>query len=365
MTHDAPARLTEDGIADLRHRLSRRRRSAALLGGQAAAGISSAWLESLAARWEESYDWSVLDERIQALPWQLIDGDVPLRVVHQRGPGDAPVILLLHGWPDSVLRFEKVLTLLTAYTVVAPALPGFPFSPDAGASGMSAIQMADAVATAMRRLGYTRFVVSAGDIGCDVAEALLRHHPGMVRAAHLTDVSQIHLAGGLPDDLSDAEREYVQRWQAWQDEEAAYSLEQATKPATLTAALSDSPTGLLAWIAEKLDRWTDHPGDIDAVFPPDDVLTWVSAYWFTGAIGSSFGPYALRTPPPNDKVPGGVPVVLSVFPGDLVNAPRDFAERIFDVVAFREHAAGGHFAAWEQPSTYVADLEIAIAAALR
>lgn len=362
--HHAPNRVSDEAIADLHARLSRRRRFAALLGGQPPAGVDLDWLDTLVARWTDGFDWRTQEDRILALPWELVDAPHPLRVIHQKAEPDAPVVLLLHGWPDSVLRFEKVLPLLRHVTVVAPALPGYPFSVDAPAEGMSANEMADVVAAGMHRLGYTRFVVSGGDIGCNVAEALMRNHPSMVAAAHLTDVSQRHLAGGIPDDLSPTERDYVDRWNRWQTTEAAYSLEHATKPATIAAALTDSPTGLLAWIGEKLWTWTDHGDDITSVFSHDEVLTWVSAYWFTSAIGSSFGPYALRTAPPNTKIPGRIPVVLSIFPDDLVNAPRDFAERLFDLEAFEEHPVGGHFPSWEQPEAYVRDLDRAIAAAL-
>jgi len=360
-TH-APAEVGEDALTDLHDRLRRRRSSEVVFGETPAPGVNGDWLASLARRWEDGYDWRVHEARIRSLPWELVDGASPLRVVHRKAGAEAPVVLLLHGWPDSVLRFERVLPLLTRCTVVAPALPGFPFSVDAPGRGMSVVEMADVIAEAMQTLGYERYIVSAGDVGCGVAEALMRAHTDAVQAAHLTDISEVHLEARLPDDLTAAERDYVRRWRAWTATEAAYGAQQATKPATLAAALTDSPVGLLAWIGEKLHSWTDHGGDISTVLAPDDILTWVSAYWFTGAIGSSFGPYASRMPPSNDRVPGDIPVVMSVFPGDLLNAPRDFVERLFSVHSFREHARGGHFAAWEQPEQYVADLEVALAA---
>lgn len=356
----APPPVSEAVLADFRDRLNRSRRvdlPAALTPGF---GIDRDWLNRLLERWRKGYDWRAHEERILSLPWEWVDGPTPLRVVHQCAAAGAPVVLLLHGWPDSILRFERVLPLLEEYTVVAPALPGYPFSAPSPARGMSAVGMADVIAAAMTRLGYERYIVSAGDIGSDVAEALLRRHGAAVAAAHLTDVSQAHLAGEVPDDLSLEERAYVERRRSWQNAEGGYSHEHSTKPATLAVALGDSPSGLLAWIGEKLWSWTDHNDDISAVFTDDEALTWVSVYWFTGTIGTSFGPYALLVPPPNEKIDTAIPTVLSSFPADLVNAPRTFAERLFDVRAFHEHTSGGHFAAWEKPEQYVTDLKEAV-----
>jgi pimeloyl-ACP methyl ester carboxylesterase len=357
----APPEVPDEALADLNDRLKRFHPIDLPLAFQSGFGVDQGWLNRLLRRWKDGYDWRSHEERIRSLPWERVDGQTPLRVVHQRAGAGAPVVLLLHGWPDSVLRFEKVLPLLSEYTVVVPALPGYPFSVPSDQGGMSAVEMADVIAEAMKTLGYERYVISGGDIGSDIAEAMMRRHGESISAAHLTDVSQVHLAGVLPQDLTAEEQGYVERRQKWQDSEGGYSHEHSTKPVTLAVGLGDSPAGLLAWISEKLWSWTDRGDDITAVFSEDEVLTWVSAYWFTGAIGTSFGPYALQVPPSNDRIAARIPTVLSVFPSDLVNAPRSFAERLFDVRGFNEHDGGGHFAAWERPHQYVADLEQTIA----
>ena len=107
-------------------------------------------------------------------------------------------MVLLHGWPDSVLRFERLLPLVTEVKFVIPALPGFPFARSVPERGQSSEGMAESVAAAMAALGYERYVVSAGDVGCDVAEALAAKHPENVSALHLTDVSQHHFLVTLP-----------------------------------------------------------------------------------------------------------------------------------------------------------------------
>jgi pimeloyl-ACP methyl ester carboxylesterase len=141
--------------------------------------------------------------------------------------------------------------------------------------------------------------------------------------------------------------------------EGAYAMLQSTKPHTLAVALGDSPAGLAAWIVEKLRSWSDCGGDVESVFPRDDLLTWVMAYWVTGTIGSSFLPYVEDTPTITGKVE--VPTAVTIFPKDLVPAPRVFAERFFDLRDWDEQTSGGHFGAWEKPEAYVEGLRRAVA----
>jgi pimeloyl-ACP methyl ester carboxylesterase len=343
-------------IHDLRERLGRFRpvEGVGLPGDR---GIDRLLIERLVRRWRTGFDWGAQERRIAAYPWvQTSHTRVPIRAIVSRAVGPAPVVLLLHGWPDSVLRFERLFPRLADVTYVALALPGFPFA--APSAGMSSVDMADAVAEAMAELGFDRYVISAGDVGSDVAEALAGRHPGAVTALHLTDVSQLHYLVDPPADLDEQEREYAASGHRWQAAEGGYMHEQSTRPDTLAVGLGDSPAGLAAWIVEKLIRWTDSDGELGRVFTDDEALTWVSAYWVTGAIGTSFGPYAASRPMDWPRVEA--PTVFTIFPKDLVNAPRQFAERFFDVVAWREHEAGGHFAAWERPDDYLWGLRRAL-----
>lgn len=203
----------------------------------------------------------------------------------------------------------------------------------------------------MAEFGLDRYVASAGDVGCDVAEALAARHPGAVAALHLTDISQNHYLAGPPDDLDDEERAYVEHGRRWQAAEGGYMHEQSTRPHTLAVGLGDSAVGLTAWIVEKLVRWTDSDGRLENAFTLDEALTWVSAYWFSGSIGTSFAPYAADDP--QDWARTAAPTVFTVFPRDLVNAPRRFAERYFEVADWREFGLGGHFASWERPDDYL------------
>ncbi|MEC3995490.1 alpha/beta fold hydrolase [Actinacidiphila sp. DG2A-62] len=357
-----------DPMPDLRERLRRTRRVATPWRDDAARGVRAERLDALLDRWVSGYDWAAHARRVRALPWATVRtaGGDELRLVHQRAadPG-APVVVLLHGWPDSVLRFERVLPLLADLNVVVPALPGFPFAApltaagtsgetSAGVSaGMSVNRIAAVVAGALEALGYARYTLSGGDVGGTVAEILAGEHPDRVAALHLTNVAPQRALTADPAALAPDAAAYLGRAARWFRGEGGYIAEQSTRPNTLAVALGDSPAGLAAWLVEKLDAWSDGP---DA-FTPDELLTWVTAYWASGTIGTSFATYAEPAALP-ERV--GTPTVLSVFAHDTKPEPRSYAEAFLNVRAYVEHDAGGHFAAWERPEEYAGDVRRAV-----
>jgi pimeloyl-ACP methyl ester carboxylesterase len=353
---DAPDRVPDEVLDDLRRRL-RGFRPVAGVGTGWSHGTDQDFLADLLAYWADGYDWRAAEARIRALPWTRTSNG--MRGLHQPAADpDAPAVVLLHGWPDSILRFERVLPLLTDVHVVVPCLPGYPYSELPGSSRDA---MADPIAGMLAELGHRRYVVSGGDIGSGLGEALARRYPEAVAALHLTDVQLTHLATLDPATLSDGERRFADEVADWRAREGGYMAEQSTKPDTLAAALGDSPAGLAAWLLEKLRSWSDCAGEVERVFPRDELLTWITVWWVTGAIGTSFAPYAFREPPAPDRV--DVPTVFSRFPADLVHAPRELAERFYDVRVWDEQPAGGHFGAWEQPEGFVRGLRQAIALA--
>lgn len=358
---DAPDLVSQDVLDDLRHRLASFRRVELPVGYGWERGVDGDYLASLVDYWIDDYDWREHESRIRQWPWITagLDSDTPIRAIHRPSEhATAPAVVLLHGWPDSVLRFERVLPLLTGVHVVAPALPGYPFAAPTRRRGHSAAAAADAIAAAITELGYDRYVVSAGDVGCDVAEALADRHGDHVAAMHLTDVSQYRYLVNPPSDVTEAERAYMEHGHRWQRDEGGYMHLQRTKPHTLAVALGDSPTGLAAWILEKLRSWTDCGGDVETVFSRDELLTWITAYWVSGAIGTSFTPYVEGGSNPPSRI--DVPTAFTVFPKDLVNAPREFAARFFNVRSWVEPVGGGHFAAWERPDDYVDGVRTAV-----
>lgn len=351
LNHLAP--VPESDIDDLRKRLIATRQPRLPQGVGWGRGTDTDFLANLLDFWRDRYDWRAHESRILALPWEDIGtGDRALRVVHQRATNPhAPVVVLLHGWPDSVLRFERVLPLLGDVHVVIPALPGFPFAHPLTQTGMTVVVMASIIAEAMQTLGYERYVVSAGDVGADIAEQIATMHPDHVDALHLTNISPLHAVFADrsvldPDDLA-----YLDKVAVWQRKEGGYIAQQSTKPHSLAPGLSDSPAGLAAWLVEKLHGWSHTP------FAEEDLLTWISAYWFSGAIGTSFTPYVEFVPPVSYV---HTPTVLSTFAYDTKPVPRKFASRFVNIQEFIDHDHGGHFAAWEQPQHYVADLRRAV-----
>jgi pimeloyl-ACP methyl ester carboxylesterase len=344
----------------MRERLQRTRRVTTPWRDDEARGISGSRLDELLERWANGYDWGVHERRIGELPWETVraldtdtGSDSELRVIHQRSadPG-APVVVLLHGWPDSVLRFERVLPLLADVHVVVPALPGFPFAAPLTTPGMSVNRIAGIVADALARLGYPRYTVSGGDVGGTVAEILAAEYPERVAALHLTNVAPWRAVTADPTKLAPDAAAYLGRAAQWFRTSGGYIAEQSTRPNTLAVALGDSPAGLAAWIVEKLEAWSD-----ESAFTPDELLTWVSAYWVTGTIGTSFATYAEPV-----TLAGRIetPTVLSAFPRDIKPEPRSYAEAFLNIRDYVQHPAGGHFAAWEQPEAYAEDLRRAV-----
>lgn len=359
MSH-APDRVDDATLADLRRRLAATRPARLPAGAGWELGTNPEYLADLVGYWATVYDWRAHEDRIRRLPWVATVADgFAARSIHQRTRGaGASAVVLLHGWPDSILRFERVLPMLDDVDLVVPCLPGYPFAEPLTAPGMSTNAMAEVVAGVMHELGYTRYVVSGGDVGSRVAQALAFRHPDRVRALHLTDVPAWRGDAPVSAELSDAEQAYLTRTRRWQRDEGAYMHQHSTKPGTLAPALADSPAGLASWIVEKLRAWSDCGGDVESAFPREDLLTWVTAYWVTETIGTSFSPYH----EPRDPVGYvSVPTAFSQFPADIAPAPRAFAERFFAVGHWDEQPSGGHFAAWERPDAFVAGLREAIA----
>jgi pimeloyl-ACP methyl ester carboxylesterase len=360
-TEHAPEAVDQSVLDDLRSRLSAYRRVALPKGFGWERGVDGDYLADLIDYWAHSYDWRAHEAEIRSWPWTLAGaaGDTPIRAIHQRASDEqGTAVVLLHGWPDSVLRFQKVLPVLADLHVVVPALPGYPFAAPAARGGLNAAASADAIAAAMTELGYDRYVVSAGDVGCDVAECLADRHRAHVAALHLTDVSQYRYLVDPPTDVTDAERAYMDHGHRWQEAEGGYMHLQRTKPHTVAVALNDSPAGLAAWILEKLRSWTDCGGDVEAVFTRDQLLTWITAYWVSGSIGTSFTPYVEGGFNPAERI--AIPTAFTIFPKDLVNAPQEFAARFFNVRSWTELNHGGHFAAWECPADYVDGVRSAV-----
>ncbi|MDM0109224.1 epoxide hydrolase [Variovorax sp. J22R24] len=365
--------VPESAITDLRERLVRTRFPDQAPGDPWAYGTDLAWMRELTAYWLHQFDWRAQEARLNAWPQFKVQlAGIDLHFLHALGVGPRPMPLLLsHGWPGSVFEFVELIPRLTdparfggdpvdAFTVVAPSLPGYGLSFAPGQARFSVEQIAEALASLMSEvLGHRRFATQGGDWGASVSARLGLVHPEKTIGVHLNLLPLRRDPAALTGD-DPAERQYRTDLKRWLSEETGYSMQQGTRPQTLAFALTDSPVGLAAWIAEKMRAWSDCKGDIESAFSKDEILANVSLYWFTGAIGSSFWPYYARQHgswPIPDGATVNVPMGYCEFPKEIVRPPRSLAARTFtDIRRWSVMPAGGHFAAMEEPDALATEI---------
>ena len=366
--------VSEETLNDLRARLSRTRWTEGIKGEGWDYGTNPAYLRELCAYWQNEFNWRKQEAELNSFNHFRADLDgFGIHFIHERGKGKDPLpIILTHGYPDSFVRFLKIIPMLTAadtdgfsFDVVAPSLPGYGFSDRPNEAGTT-FRIADLWAKLMiQELGYQRFAAHGGDWGSMVTEHLARSYSDSLVGIHLTDVPFSHMFQ-KPGDVTPDETKYLAKMKEFQKKEGAYAMIQGTRPQSLACGLNDSPAGLAAWIVEKFRAWSDCGGDVEKRFTKDELLTNVMIYWITETINSSFLPYydfmnagALRWISEKVKEWTGssqTPAAFAIFPNDLVNAPREWAERFYNVQRWTEMANGGHFAAMEEPELLVEDL---------
>jgi len=331
-------------IADLHERLARTRLPDEPPLEAWSTGTSLSYLEELIVYWRETFDWRAQEAKLNSFKqYTARVGPSELHFIHQPGTGKNPMpLLLLHGWPGSVWEFNRLLPLLAErFTIVAPSLPGFTLSFTPGQPRFGVEEMADICADLMSALGYDRFGAQGGDWGAFISARLGHAHPQRLTGIHLNylPVRRERTPGEDP-----AWARQLERWTA---EESGYIAIQGTKPQTLAYGLTDSPAGLAAWIAEKFRGWSESP------ISRDDLLTNISLYWFSGAIGSSFSPYYVRAHRGWPIPEGGtvdVPVGYAEFPKEILRPPRALAEKTYTrILRWTRMEKGGHFAALEEP----------------
>lgn len=354
--------ISQDVLADLQNRLRQSRIGSVLTKPSATLGVSTERLSEIVQHWI-SFDWRKAETAINAVPAfkAEIDG-VDVHFLHMRGQGRSSVpIILTNGWPSCFLELMPLIPLLTqdidglSFDVVVPSLPGYGFSGLPEGPGLNITRIAALWAALMKQLGYTRFLAHGSDMGAGVVERLRANHAAQVLGIHMVNVNWFY---PRPHDITAEEEAYLQAAHRWQAQEGAYAMLHASKPQTLAAALLDSPAGLAAWIAEKLDAWSDRtePGGALSL---DVICTLLTIYWATGTIGPSmylyreaFADAGVMLPPPKQ----GAPVAVAVFPADILPAPRSWGERWYEVTRWTEMPRGGHFPGFEQPELLASDL---------
>ncbi|MEV6905143.1 epoxide hydrolase family protein [Amycolatopsis sp. NPDC051372] len=378
--------VPREALDDLRRRLAATRWPSRELVEDRTQGAQLAAMRAVCGYWASRYDLGRVEARLNALPQFTteIDG-VEIHFLHVRSRhDDALPLIMTHGWPGSVMELLDSIGPLTdptnhgglaqdAFHLVVPSLPGYGFSAEPVEVGWDLGRTARAWAELMRRLGYTRFVAQGGDVGAGVTDAMGRQAPdGLVGIHTNLLVPALNDPAALPAG-TEQERAAQAAIKTFQTSGNGYFVEQSTRPQTIGYALLDSPAALAAWM---LDHDTDAYDKIARAFldgqpsgnlTPDHVLDNITTYWLTGTGASAarsyweaYGPDAPAAQNPAPPPGVGVPVGFTTFPGEIWQTPRSWAEQAYPTLDYF-HAAGrgGHFAAWEEPELFAAELRAA------
>jgi pimeloyl-ACP methyl ester carboxylesterase len=381
--------VPEERLVELRRRIAATNWPDKETVTDASQGVQLATIQKVARYWQTEYDWRKIEARLNALPQFVtqIDG-LDIHFIHVRSKHEnALPLIVTHGWPGSIIEQLKIIDPLTnptahggsasdAFDVVVPSLPGYGFSGKPTAPGWTPVTIARAWATLMQRLGYTRYVAQGGDWGNAVSEVMaLQRPPGLLgihtnmAATVPADVSKALSVGGPPPAGLSADEKHA--WDQLDDfyrHGLAYAQEMSNRPQTLYG-IADSPVGLAAWM---LDHDIRSYGMISRAFDGkteglsrDDVLDNVTLYWLTNTGISSARLYWDTT---QISTGGGffdvrgvtMPVAVSAFPDEIYAAPKSWAERAYPkLIYYNKLDKGGHFAAWEQPVLFTAEMRAA------
>ena len=352
-------------IVDLHRRLANAKWPDQLPGTSWEYGADIKTVRELAAYWQTQYNWRKHEAGINQFHQYTteIDGQ-QIHFIHERSPRpDAIPLLLIHGWPGSILEFLELIEPLTrptdgktqAFDVVIPSLPGFGFSGSTTARGWSPERMAKAFIVLMERLGYPHYGIQGGDWGAAVAQDIARQAPTRVIGLHLNLLFAAPPNQEAITEMSDAERE---RFSWFQRGEASFFNLQASEPQTVAYALTDSPVGWLAWMIDKFQVLTDNNGDFLTAIDRDTFLTNVTLYWVTGTVGSAMRIYRENRLSGKESAPPRLetPVAYADFPKEVYATPLSWIKQTYNVVQYTKMPRGGHFAALEQPDLLVSDV---------
>jgi pimeloyl-ACP methyl ester carboxylesterase len=364
--------VSDAKLADLKDRLTRTVMPSEVENRNWDYGPTNAYVKRAIDRLLGGYDWRAAEAAINRFPQFTteIDGQIVHFIHVKSGEANATPLLLIHGWPGSIVEFIGVIDALTnpvahggnaqdAFDVVIPSLPGFGFSGPTRDKGWNNGRIANALIELMGRVGYSQFGVQGGDAGAIIGPEIARLAPEKVIGVHLNAATMGFIPMGpiTPEDIAtfnDREKARLQRLQRFMAEHFGFNAVQSTRPQALAYGLSDSPAGLLAWISELFTSFGDRP---DAV-PLDAFLTNFLVYRFTGTAASTIMIYYENAHDPHAWAPkanSGVPTGIAVFGFDEVPIRR-YGEQGNTIVRWTEFDVGGHYAVLEVPEVWTGDL---------
>ena len=356
---------SDEQLDDLRRRLRATRWPDAETVDDWSQGIPLDYVKEVCAYWAEKYDWREREAKLnQFAQYRMPAGGLGIHFVHVRSPEpNAIPLVMTHGWPGSIVEFQKVIAPLSdpvehggdaadAFHVVCPSLPGYGYSDKPTTAGWNVQRIADTWSELMQGLGYDRYVAQGGDWGAMVTSCIGAQDPQHCAGIHL-NMPIVPPDPETMSNLTEGEQSALAGMKHYQDKDSGYSKQQSTRPQTLGYALADSPSGQAAWILEKFWSWTDCDGHPENVFTRDELLDNVMLYWLPATAASSARLYwESFTNSPMDEVK--VPVGCSIFPKEIFRTSRRWAEKHYAQLGyFNELDKGGHFAAFEQPELYV------------
>ena len=381
-------------LTDLKQRLSQARFADELQDVEWDYGTNLVYLKRLVDYWRDKYDWRAQEKKLNELDQfkTNIDG-VDIHFIHQRSKNsNAMPLLLLNGWPSSIVEYAKVIGPLTdpvasggraedSFHIVIPSMPGYGFSGKPRERGYSPERIARMWVPLMARLGYTRYAVHGSDWGNGIAGRMALNDPAHVAALHLAGCAVAPAPAANSGTPAPPKPVPGVNSLVNAAHNLGYQEIQATKPQTLGHGLSDSPVGLASWIVEKWYGWSDHNGDLEKVYTKDELLTNIMIYWVTNSGTSSARIYY-----ESRHMGGGLAPTLQIRPEGRVTVPtgcgafpsqydrrgtiaantaeaRKAAETRYNIVHFTTMPRGGHFPAMEQPKLWVDDIRAFVRAA--